>query len=169
VGHEDHGLARRGVAPDVENQVLKLGAVDGIERSERFVHQQHRRAQRQRARNSPALLHAAGKFEGMLAPCIAQPDHVQILFGEVNPPLLPHFRMGLGERKRDVLRQVEPRKQRIVLEDDAALDRGSGDWPALPRETAGGRLLDARQQTKQRGLTAPTGAQQADELAFRDR
>ena len=49
-------------ALDVEQVLLRLGADDRIERTERLVHQQHRRFGGQRARHPDALLLAAGEL-----------------------------------------------------------------------------------------------------------
>ena len=60
VGHQHDGRAE--AALDVQQIFLRLGADDGIERTEGLVHEQHRGLRRQRARDADALLLATGEL-----------------------------------------------------------------------------------------------------------
>ena len=60
VRDDDHGLAQ--AILDAAKLGVQLGAGHRIERAERLVHQQHRRIDRQRARDADALTLAAGQL-----------------------------------------------------------------------------------------------------------
>jgi hypothetical protein len=95
------------------------GAHNGVERSERLVHQDERRLQCQDLRQRHALALAAAQATGK---SIAEAAEIE--------PLEPCLRLGQGraalgavekEAERDVVARGLPRQQRIILEQDADL------------------------------------------------
>ncbi len=130
VGDENGGLGRRG--PEVEEDALHFLARDRVERAERLVEQQHRRVGGQRAGEADALLHAAGKRPHRLVGEFGEADLDKQRHDHL--PALPPADAAYLQREGDVLGDVEPGQQRVALEDNRALDRGSHD--RLGRERA---------------------------------
>ena len=59
--------------------VLQLAADQRIERRERLVHEQDFRVGRERARQTDALLHAAGELVTVTIGPLRQPDELELL------------------------------------------------------------------------------------------
>ena len=60
MAHEENRLAQRLLHP--QEFILDHFTIDGVERSERLIHQQHRRIDGQRTRDTDALRLPAGKL-----------------------------------------------------------------------------------------------------------
>jgi len=103
--------------------------VSAIERAERLVEQQHLGWMAKSARDTDALLHAAGELRGFLCSAPVSPT-MSMNFWAVRldldgVPLRPFALHGEG----DVFHRRQPRHQRMALEHHAALD----DGPATSR------------------------------------
>ena len=68
----------------------------------------------------------------------------------------------------DVPRHVEPREQRGVLEDDDPIRAWAVHAVAIHLDPAGRRVLEARDQAEERGLSAAGGSDDRDELPLSD-
>ena len=69
--------------PDASDFLLQVAAGQGVERSERFVEQQHVGVHRQRTGQRNALPHAAGEFARSLPEGLRKPDEFEQLQGSV--------------------------------------------------------------------------------------
>ena len=133
----DEQHRRAAVAPDVEQEVLHLGARLHVERRERLIHQQHLRPHRERARHGDALAHAAGQFVGPLVHRLGQADALQHLARR----RLARSTLVAADREAEarILPHGKPGKQRGFLENQAALGRRRVDAiaerPDLARRT----------------------------------
>jgi hypothetical protein len=162
VGHEDHGLA--GLLPDARELCLHQAAGLPIQRAERFVHQQHAGIEGERARDRGALLHAAGKLGGIAVLEAGEAD-------EIDERLCAGF--ALGARQALALQAVEhvfahrlPRKQREMLEHDAAVGAGTAYRRAVHQDCPGLDRQEAADEIEQGRLAAAGRAQQRQELAL---
>ena len=116
VGNENDGQA--GSRPDLDQFVLQPFAGHRVERAEGFVHQHDFGIIGEHAGNGNALLHAARKLVRIDVGKILQTDE----FGETIRRLAD-FGLGPPPRLRaeaDIVADVEPGKQTIVLKDHAA-------------------------------------------------
>jgi len=144
VGDEDD----RGVAalPQIEQQVAHVGPGDLVERCERLVHQQYRRAERERSDERSALLHPAREFVwvGLFEAC--QADGAE-KFSDVR---VVHHLMHLGAavqrgEEPDVLGEGLPRNERRRLGHEPELLAGTRRVGA--RSTDGDRAAVGGMQT----------------------
>src|SRR5262249_422292 len=62
----------------------------------------------------------------------------------------------------------EPGKQRVGLEDHAAVGAGAGDRSAVEEDAARGRLIEARDQAEEGRLAAARGPEEAEEVVVGD-
>ena len=69
----------RVVRPDVENEFLHVFPREGVERAQRFVHEQHVRIAGQGAGQSHPLLHAAGQLVDRVVLEVRETHQRQIL------------------------------------------------------------------------------------------
>src|SRR5215470_14086763 len=130
VSDKDHGLG--GAPPDAEQLVLHQAAGLRIERAERLVHEQDRRIEGERARDRGALLHAARELGWIAVLEALEAD-------ELNEGLRALLALGARhalplEPVKDVGAHRLPRKQREMLEHDAAVGPGSGDRLAVDHD-----------------------------------
>jgi len=65
----------------------------------------------------------------------------------------------------DVLTDPEPRKERVLLEDDAAIPSRASDFRPVEAHPAFGGSDETGDDVQERGLAAAAGAQQTHELA----
>src|ERR1700674_5734388 len=121
MGHEDHGLRR--ALPDPQQLRLHQAARLRIKRTERLVHQQNFRVDGERAGNGRAVLHAAGELRGIAVRKAVQADQIDERL---------RLLLALSAREPHALEAVKhvrphglPRKQREMLEDDAAVGPGA--------------------------------------------
>ena len=141
-----------------------------VEAGERLVEQHQRRAGGQGTGQGDPLLLAAGELVGVAVAHVRQAHQVED-FGH------PRAALGAGqtvEPEGDIGRDVEVGEERVVLEDqaDATLLRRDparpGDLAATELDGAGVGSLEPGRQPQQRGLAAPGGADEREDLAGRD-
>ncbi len=117
----------------LEDQLLDLLARERVERAERLVHQHHFGVARERAREADALLHAAGELVDRArrrssrgrrgAACRARSRARSALRHAAH-----------AQAELDVVDDVEPRHQRVLLEHDAALGARAGHRLAVEHD-----------------------------------
>jgi len=73
-----------------------------------------------------------------------------------------------ADRERHVSLGAQPRQQRMALEDDAAIEARTFDWPPVHHRPPGGRLIQPGKDVQDGGLSASRMANQTDELAAFD-
>ena len=110
--------------PDALKLKIELIACDGVERTERLVHQQDVRIVGQRARDRGTLPHAAGKLARPRLFKAPDADELAELLRLGKPLLLVDATQF--QRQSNILLDREPREQIRVLKHDAKLlgDRG---------------------------------------------
>jgi hypothetical protein len=125
MGDEDDGRVR--LHPDLLHQPVHLLAREGVERAEGLVHQEDRRAQRQRPHDGRALLHPSRQLarEAGLEPLEFHP--VQEV---VDPVAIRGAALDL-EGEEDVAHQRPPGQQVRLLEDQPDVGMRPGDWLAV--------------------------------------
>ena len=142
-------------------------AGDLVERGERLVHQQQRRAECHRPHERDALLHAARQLVGVGAGEVGEPD--------VGEQVERIGRLADGDAAVDVEQQPgvggdgAPRQEAGGLRDEAdALGRpGVVRRGAVDGDRAGRRLVEAADQAQQRRLAAAARTEHGDDLAGR--
>src|SRR5580698_1701768 len=141
-------------------------AHDLVERSERFVHQQQRWLERQRARDRSALLHAAGKLPWIFALEAGKVDQLEILRDALAP--LRGIETHDLQRQHHVALDGTPGIKRGGLEDVAvvALHARLLGRDAVDQDGPGGGTLEVGDDAQQRGLAAAGWADEGDEIAF---
>ena len=174
LGHRvgDEQDRRAGLLPQLEQQVAHVGAGDLVERGERLVHQQDRRAEGERAHERDALLHAARQLvrvrllEPGEADRVEQPGDLgvrqRLLLGAAAPVQ--------AAQEPDVVGHGLPRHERRRLGHEPVLLAGAGGVGAAAGHQHGAarRALQAADDAQQGGLAAAARPQQADELAGAD-
>ena len=116
-----------------------------------------------------ALLHAARNLVRVLVLGVREPDEREHLVRaalQIGPGLARAEHALDGEV--DVVEAREPRQQRVVLEDHAALRTRPRDLPAGAKQNAAARGKQAGHQVEQRRFAAPRVADQRHELAARE-
>ena len=162
VGDEDE--ARSGLVAHPLQFVLQRGLGHGIERGERLVHQQHLGAQRQRARDLHALLHAAGQLPGIIVGVAVEPNETE----RVAHPLLDlAARQSAFQPEGDIARDRAPLQQRvrIVLEDDHHIGGRAVDGAAVHGDGAAGGGRQTAEDAQQGGLAGAGGTDHGEKLA----
>ncbi len=167
VRHVDEGNAD--LALDVAKLYLQLFAQLEVERPERLVEQEHRRAIHQGADEGNALLLAAGQLFGAAIPRPFQRDQAEHL---LHTPLdLVRRNLLHSQAEADVLPDRHVREEGVVLEhgvDVASIGRVVGDALAVDEDLAAGHRNEPTDDVQRRGLAAARGSQQAEELAALD-
>jgi hypothetical protein len=124
MGDEDDGLA--GPGPEPQQFRLQRQFQLGVERTERFVHQDRPRIVDQGPRQHRALLHAAGELARIVTAIAGEPDLGQY----VHDRPLPLGRRHLPDFQRhgDVVGDGSPGQQAVMLGQigDGAADAGNG-------------------------------------------
>ncbi|GAQ68276.1 hypothetical protein SsS58_08735 [Streptomyces scabiei] len=136
-----------------------------VQRAERFVHQDDRRAVDQRPAQGDPLLLTTGQLARLAA---AEPGQARDL------QRLPHPAADLvlrnapqGEREGDVLTDRHVREEQVLLEDEPQaplLRREAGDVPAADGDGAGVGFAEPGDHHQRRGLARAGGAEEGDEL-----
>ena len=161
-----------GLHPDVLKLHVHQVARHGVERAERFVHQEDFGLAAQRPRYRSALPHAARQLPRPFGLEAGDADELS----EVADPLSTRARADAAQfqRKGDILLNGEPWKQIGVLKHHTEIFHGLVVAPlARPEiasrdaDIAGGRRDEAGHQTQHRGLAAAGGTDQHHELAAR--
>ncbi|MNF85481.1 hypothetical protein D3C84_678770 [compost metagenome] len=160
MGDEHHGGAD--ARPDIQQQFLHVQAGQGVEGTERFVHQQQARTIDQHPGDFHPLLHAAGK---LIRPSLGKAfkAHQREDFVGGFMPFdfadSAHF-----QPESDVVAHRSPREQRVLLKHHAALRRGAGHRRAIHRERSGTWLQVTGQRSEQGGFAATGRPENAHEL-----
>ena len=165
VRDEDDGLA--GACPELQHGLLHDPLGLHVEGPERFVHQQHVRRIRVRAREVDALPHSPGEF---LRIGLAE-------FGQSHrlaPVRDQSLAFGLGDATGprsvlDVLFDGQPGEDGVPLEDKSQLVVDAADRLAIVQYLALGRRQQAGHYPQQRRLAATGFADDADKLPVFDR
>ena len=141
MGDEDDG--RPGPLPDLLDLLVHALAGHLVERTERFVHEQDRRFERECPGDSHALLHPARKLPGVMPGELPEVDEVEHLLG----PCLALRLVGAHDLEREghVLGDGPPLEQ----------DRRLEDHPVVAIETRPGRGLAVDHDLA--SATAPRG------------
>ncbi len=161
-----------GLAQDRHGLVADRVAQAPVEVGERLVHEEHARTRRDRARQRHPLLLAAGEDMRVIGGVALEPDPGErALRGDLGVA-----RREPAQAEGDVLDDAEMREKRVILEhqaDAAGLRRQeqlrAGDLAPVEEDAPLRRALDAGRDPEQRRLAAAGMAEQADELARRDR
>ena len=123
-----------------------------VERGERFVHQQNRRVDRQRAHEADALLHAAGELVGIMLLEAGQADEVEIMRDALLD--MRGRRAGHGETEGGVVINGFPGQQAEVLEHHGHAFGRAGDRVAVDQQSAVADVGQAGNAAQQRRLAA---------------
>src|SRR3954471_6046350 len=157
---------RRPALPDGVELALHEATRLRIERAERFVHQQHLRIHRQRARERRALLHAAGELRRVALLEALEAHHLDIALRAAL--LLLARQAELLEAIAHIGANGAPGKEREVLEDDAAVGTRTRDRRAFDADRPVFYGQEAADQIEQRRFTAARRPEQRDEFAHAD-
>ena len=163
VGHVDEGDPHLALDP-LELDLHRLPELE-IERAERLVQQEGAGIVDQRSRQRHPLLLPARELRRPAFREIRQSDHRE---------QRPHPAIDLGRlqlpapgAEGDVVVHRHVGEERVVLEDGvdvAPVGRDPGDVLAFEQDAAAGRLLEPRDHPERRGLAAPGGPEQGEEL-----
>ena len=167
VRHEDGGDAE--IALHAADGLAQLDADLGVERAERLVEQEHRRAIGESARDRDALALAARELLRAPPAEAREPDQLEQLLAPLPALLLGDARDA--QRELDVVRHRHVAEERVVLEheaDAAILGSEPGDVAAVEEDLAGVDLGEARDHAQERALAAAARPEQHEELAGRD-
>src|SRR5690606_15995928 len=138
----------------------------GVERAERFVHQQQARVVDQCPADCSTLAHTTGKLTRIALAKIGQASKMEKL---VNLLLILLYRFFFElDGKQDGRAYGAPLEQRITLEHHADAVGRPLHPLAVNLEFAVGDGLQARHAAQKSALTAATGAQNAYEPALRN-
>ena len=158
----DHRLSRLHKDPPQFRQ--QAFPQPGVQRPQRLVQHQQRRARRQTARQRHPLLFAARQRVDVAPPHAFQADQRKGFFGPfLNMGLPPH-----AQAEGHVLRDSHVREQGIVLKHQAEIapvHRHVAEVFALEQDRATVWRLQTRDDPQQRGLAAAAGPQQTDDFA----
>ena len=164
MGDEQDGLALG--HPEALQFDVHVLARHGVERTERFVHQQHRRIVHQGADNADPLLHAAGELGGIALFELAQSNEIN----ELTRPrqILLAIKLLDVDRDQHVVENGAPGKQHGRLEHDAdVVSRPLQLAVAEPDSSRTGRDQSC-EDTKQRRFPAARRTHNRDEFAEAD-
>src|SRR5215471_16162664 len=150
----------------MDTQELALQHLAGlrVEGAERFVHQEDRGIDRERAGEPDALLHAARQLVRILLGRLREADQRQ----ERARPL----RRDLGvdalelEAELDIAPRRAPRQQARLLKHEAAVAAGAAHLLAVDEDRAAIEPAEALDDPQQRGLAAAALAHQRDDLVL---
>lgn len=159
--HEHDGCAR--APPDAQQLTLQVLAVHLVECTERLVHQEQRRLERESPRDCDPLLHSTGELAGPVTGELLQLDEFE------------HFHCALAafllvdalhlEWKLDVAEHGSPVHQPRLLEHHAVLAGLAGVCRrlAVHRNGSRGRLHEVTDDPEQGALATTGRAEQGDE------
>src|SRR5262249_11960726 len=164
MGDHHDGLA--GCLPQAQQFVLHHLARLGVERAERLIQQQDLWIVSKRAGDRHALFHAARQFARKTVLEALQPDGADKSLDGLFAPLAR--RSAHLEAVADILRDGQPRKERILLEDDAAIDTWAGHRLAIDLDGPAVRADKASKNVEERAFAAAGRSDDSDELTFRN-
>ncbi len=167
MGDHDHRVVEPGL--DLHQGVLHMGAGQGVQRAEGFVHQQHLGLHGQGPGDADPLFHAVGDLIGLAIQGMGHVHQIQIMQGPFVPlpPGLGLFE-DLIHRQTYIVVDGQPGQQRVVLEHHRSIRTGLGHFLLLQDYPALGRLQQARDDVQHGRLAATGVADQGDELALLD-
>ena len=169
VGDEDDGLARG--APDAQEFLLELFPGLGIQRCERFIHEQDVRLVREAPGDGNPLLHAAGKLMGIPVLETGEADELKVVAGLVGtfpPAQAAPVAAGSFEAEGDVGGRGAPWEKGVLLEDDCTVAAGPGHLLAVHEHLAGVRPGEPGEEVQEGGLAGAARPDQSNELARGD-
>ena len=118
VGDQEDGEPHR--VGQLADQLVEFGGADRVEPRGRFVEEQQRGIEREAARKTGALDHAARQLGGIFRPGIGgQPDHRDLVGGDFVEQFLVGARIKFAQRHLDILGNAQRREQRAALEHHA--------------------------------------------------
>ena len=164
VGDEENSLAGR--SPNRLKLKLEAVAGQGIERTERFVHQQHRRVKGERTSEGGALAHAARELVDETVLEAGQVDEINEVAGGTGAG--GGGDAGLPQAKLDIMLDIEPREERGLLKEQHPVGAGATHGVRSGENGPGARGFEASDEAEQRRLAATTGAKQTDKLTGTD-
>ena len=148
---EQHRLF--GLRPNPAEFPLQHRARHGIQRAKGFIHQQHARIIRERARNLNALLHAAGKLRRVLRPLPSQADHAEEMLGLL-PPFCP-AKATQAQPEANVIQGGQPFiKAVMALKDHAAISARALYRRAIQKDAASRGGFKPGHHVQDRGFAA---------------
>ena len=173
MGDDDEGLAK--LVAQVEEQLVQLFLVLGVERAAGLVGQDDGRAVDQGTGHGHALLLAAGELVRLVVGAVGQSHKPQQLFS----PLAGRFTRGTGNvgRYHDVLDGRKLRQQLVELEHEADVSvaevgelflREGGGVDAIDTYGAAVRAVQRADNLQQGRLAGPAGTDDAYHLATVD-
>ena len=164
--HEDHRRAR--IRPDAQEFEIQPLARHLVERTERLVHEQQWRRERQGSRDRDALLHPARELPREV---LLEPGQLDELDHLCNPrlPARPVPALHL-ERQRDVLRHRAPVEENRRLEDDPVVTvfASLARLLSVDGHVAARRLGDIPDDAEKSRLAAARRADERHEVASLD-
>src|SRR5215831_17266079 len=151
------------VLPVADQLEVELVTRQGVERSERLVHQQHGWIVQQGAGDRHPLAHAARQLMGIPVLKFGEADG----FDERHRPRPIGVRIELEnlDRQQHILQHRAPGQQCGVLEHDADLFGRPDLRGAIDHDGARAAALEPGDQAKKRGLAAARRADHGDEFA----
>ena len=168
MGDENHGLALVGPLHERKELLLQDLARLGIERRERFVHQQDRGVHGKRAHQAHALLHPAGELVGIMALEAREPDQLKIVRDPFTDLRVRRARHRQAEGR--VVVDGLPREQPEMLEHHGhPVGRPSAHRFAVDQKLATADIGQPRDRAQQRGLAAARGSHHAHDFVALDR
>ena len=173
VGDDDERLSE--LVAQVEEELVKLGLVLGVERAGRLVGEHHRRTVHQGARHGHTLLLAAGEFGRLVRRAVGEAHKLKQFHGAA-ARLLRRLAADVG-RNHDVLKSRELREELVKLKHEA--DVAVAEVAELLRvQTAHVNAVDDNgaavgpveraHDLKQRGLAGTARTDNAHDLALAD-
>ncbi|MNK86367.1 hypothetical protein D3C87_1062760 [compost metagenome] len=164
MGHQQHGLAV--LAPDPQQFLLQEATRQRIERAERLIHQDRARLRGKHARQRHTLFHAARERIGPRVAEFAETHQLEVAVGNGFALLARHAL--LTQPESDIVPDVEPWEQRVLLEHHAAPHIGTGHLFFVHKHRARAWRLEAGHDIEQGALAAAGRADQRDKLAGGD-
>ncbi len=165
----DHHAGHADLAQNVDEFELGTLAQLFVECGQRLVEQKQLGAFGQTARQSHALLLAAGELVRLALAVGLELHQVEHLLHAGSDVRLGHA--VAFQTEGDVVEHGQVRKQRVRLEhhvDRPLIGRQIGDVLALQIDVAGGRRLEAPEHAQQGGLAAATRSEQGKNFALLD-
>ena len=164
VRDQDDRLA--GFLPQLQNKALHLFPGEGIQRAERFVHQDHIRIIGEAAGKRDTLLHAAGKLVNRLFSKILQAHSLQQVL-DLFPGLGFRF-SGHVRPEGDVFLDGQPFEQGALLKDHAAFGARSRDGMVVQTHLTRSGRQEPGNYVEERCLATAGRSEDGDDFAFLD-
>lgn len=168
---EDYGLAE--AASERREFTLEFSAGDGIERAERFIHQEYRRIGRKGAGNADALTLAAGELAGVAVRkfrWIKSNEGQEFSDSNGSAATVPFFK---GRHEGDILRDRKVREEASILNNISDAAAQTDGVPITGRDALDKDLPFRGQQhsvnqLEKSGLAAAATAQEDEGFTLRN-